>query len=217
MKFFKYKQIARLNFFGNDDLNNGNADSYYATPIKGNYYNNEVNTKRYKFNLDSVLQSVQLSNNAKLSLESVFIPDVHIWDPVGAAFGANQENFSNVILKMNNISGNNWNSSNGSNGPTILFSGYNAGYTYINGDPDVLYNFSIPNNFLRNGNIEFELIYNMNNAVNLNIAHHRKSLEYLNVSLVIYDVNEEELLLTGTPSVDYGRFGPLINMNNGRN
>ena len=57
---------------------------------------------------------------------------------------------------------------------------------------------------MRNGNIEFELIYNMNNAVNLNIAHHRKSLEYLNVSLVIYDVNEEELLLTGTPSVEYG-------------
>ena len=217
MKFFKYKQIARLNFLGNDDLNNANADSYYATHVKGHYYNNEVNTKRYKFNLDSVLQSVQLSNHAKLSLESVFVPDVYTWNAVAGTFGADHDNFGNVILKMNNLSGNNWNSANGSNGPSILFSGYNAGTTYINGNPDILYNFSIPTNFLRNGNVEFELIFNMNNAVNLDITDHRKSLEYLNVSLVIYDVNEEELLLTGTPSVDYARFGPLINMNNGRN
>ena len=99
MKFFKYKQIARLNFFGNDDLNLNNAASYYATHVKGHYYANEVNTKRYKFNLDSVLQNVQLSNNAKLSLESVFVPDVHTWDPVGGAFGAHQDNFSNVITE----------------------------------------------------------------------------------------------------------------------
>ena len=57
----------------------------------------------------------------------------------------------------------------------------------------------------------------MNVGIDLNLTDHRKILEYLNVSLVIYDVNEEELLLTGTPTVDYGRFGPLINMNNGRN
>jgi len=217
MKFFKYKQIARLNFFGNDDLNNTNPASFYATHINGNYYNNEVNTKRFKFNLDSVLQSVELSNHAKLSLESVFLPDLFQWDHVIGIFAAEQDNFSNVILKMNNISGNNWNSSNGSNGPSILFSCYNDGHTYINTEPDVLYNFSIPSNFLKNGNIEFEVVYNMNNAINLTMNAHQKSLEYLNVSLVIYDVNEEELLLTGTPSVDYGRFGPLINMNNGRN
>jgi hypothetical protein len=216
MKFFKYKQIARLNFFGGDDLNNGNADSYYATHIKSHYYNNEVNTKRYKFYLDSVLQSVQLSNNARLSLESVYFNNIHPWDAVAGAFG-NIANFGPIILRMNNISGNNWDSSNGSNGNTILYSGFNNGNIQINPSPDVLYTFSIPNNFLRNGNIEFEIIYNMNVGIDLNLADHRKILEYLNVSLVIYDVNEEELLLTGTPSVDYGRFGPLINMNNGRN
>ena len=214
MKFFKYKQIARLNFFGNDDLNLGNVSSYNATPIKGFYYANEVNTKRYKFNLDSVLQNIELSNHAKICLESVYLPEARRWN-AGAFEDA--AHFGNIILKMNNINGNNWNSSNGSNGPTILFSGISAGYSYMNTEPDVLYNFSIPNNFLKNGNIEFELIYNMNFGVNLNLAHHRKSLEFLNVSLVIYDVNEEELLLTGTASIDYGRFGPLINMNNGRN
>ena len=216
MKFFKYKQIARLNFFGGDDLNNGNANSYYATPIKSHYYNNEVNTKRYKFNLDSVLQSVQLSNHARLSLESVYFNNIHAWDEVAGTFG-NITSFGPIILKMNNISGNNWDSCNGSNGNTILYSGYNTGNIQINPSPDILYTYNIPNNFLRNGNIEFEIIYNMNVGIDLYLTDHRKILEYLNVSLVIYDVNEEELLLTGTASVDYGRFGPLINMNNGRN
>jgi hypothetical protein len=214
MKFFKYKQIARLIFFGNDDLNLNNADSYYATHVKGHYYNNEVNTKRYKFNLDSVLQSVQLSNNARLSLETVYFNDIHPWDNVAGTFG-NMANFGPIILKMNNISGNNWDSANGSNGNTILYSGSTGSTT--NTSPDILYTFNIPNNFLKNGNIEFEVVYNMNAGININLADHRKILETLNISLVIYDVNEEELLLTGTPSVDYGRFGPLINMNNGRN
>ena len=77
MKFFRYKQVVKLNFFGTDDLNGDNAASYYATPVKGGYYNNEINTKRFKFNLDGLLQNVQLSNNAKLTVESVFLPDVY--------------------------------------------------------------------------------------------------------------------------------------------
>ena len=75
---------------------------------------------------------------------------------------------------MNNITGNNWDSSNASRGPSIIFSSYNAGYTYINTSPEILYNYSIPSNFLKNGNIEFELIYNMNPAADLDIADHRK-------------------------------------------
>jgi hypothetical protein len=57
----------------------------------------------------------------------------------------------------------------------------------------------------------------MNGGVDLDNAHHRKSLEFFNLSLVIYDINEEELILTNTPEVDYKRFGPMINLNNGRN
>jgi hypothetical protein len=49
MKFYKYKQIVKLNFLGTNDLNVANGESYYATTIKGNFHNNEINTKRYKF------------------------------------------------------------------------------------------------------------------------------------------------------------------------
>jgi hypothetical protein len=217
MKFFRYKQVVKLNFFGSDDLNGDNAASYYTTPVKGGYYNNEINTKRYKFNLDSLLQNVQLSNNAKLTLESVYLPDIYTWDPVAATFGADRANFSNTIVKTNNISGNNWDSSNGSRGPNVLFTSNNTFTTFINPSPEILYNYSIPSNFLKNGGIEFEVVYNMDVGVDLDNAHHRKSLEFFNLSLVIYDINEEELILTNTPEVDYKRFGPMINLNNGRN
>jgi hypothetical protein len=49
---------------------------------------------------------------------------------------------------MNNITGNNWDSSNASRGPSIIFSSYNAGYTYINTSPEILCNYSISSNFL---------------------------------------------------------------------
>jgi hypothetical protein len=68
---------------------------------------------------------------------------------VAGTFGADQDKFSNVILRTSNLSGNYWYSSNGSRGPTILFSNYNFGYTYINGSPETLYNVSIPSNFLK--------------------------------------------------------------------
>jgi hypothetical protein len=208
---------VKLNFFGTDDLNSDNEASYYATPVKGAYYNNEINTKRYKFNLDGLLQNVQLSNNAKLTIESVFLPDVYSWDAINQVFEQDPDNFSNSILKTNIISGNNWDSSNGSRGPNVIFSGYNNGYTYINPSPEILYNYSIPSNFLKNGNIEFELIFNMGIVNNLQFGRHRKSLEYFSLSLVIYDINEEELILTNTPEIDYKKFGPMINLNNGRN
>ena len=51
----------------------------------------------------------------------------------------------------------------------------------------------------------------------LQLGRHRKSLEYFSLSLVIYDINEEELILTNTPEIDYKKFGPMINLNNGRN
>jgi hypothetical protein len=57
----------------------------------------------------------------------------------------------------------------------------------------------------------------MDTGLNLDIADHRKSLEFFNLSLVIFDINEEELILTNTPEIDYKKFGPMINLNNGRN
>ena len=36
------------------------------------------------------------------------------------------------------------------------------------------------------------------------------------ISFIVYDVDEEELLLKDTPEVDYKNFGPHFNTHNGR-
>jgi biopolymer transport protein ExbB len=36
------------------------------------------------------------------------------------------------------------------------------------------------------------------------------------ISLVVYDIDEQELLLKDTPDVDYKQFGPHVNFHNGR-
>ena len=69
MKFFRYKQVARLNFSGIDDELNNEASSYYNTKFKL-LNNNEINTKLLRFRIDN-LSDIKLSQNAKLILESV--------------------------------------------------------------------------------------------------------------------------------------------------
>ena len=53
MKFFRYKQVARLNFVGYDDELNNVASSYYNTKFKL-FNNNEINTKLLRFRIDNL-------------------------------------------------------------------------------------------------------------------------------------------------------------------
>ena len=66
MKFFRYKQVCRLNFSGIDDELNQTPSSYYITKSKL-YPNDEVNTKLLRFRINN-LSDVKLSQNAKLIL-----------------------------------------------------------------------------------------------------------------------------------------------------
>jgi len=66
MKFFRYKQVARLNFSGIDDELNNDATSYYNTKFKL-LNNNEINTKLLRFRIDS-LSDMKLSQVAKFIL-----------------------------------------------------------------------------------------------------------------------------------------------------
>ena len=74
MKFFRYKQVARLNFSGIDDELNNVATSYYNTKFKL-LNNSEINTKLLRFRIDN-LSDIKLSQNAKIVLESANISTV---------------------------------------------------------------------------------------------------------------------------------------------
>ena len=93
MKFFRYKQVARLTFMGIDDEYNNVASSYYNTKLKL-FNNTEINTKLLRFRINN-LSDVQLSQNAKIILESIYIPSIIDND-------LNIKHNSNIILRLKN-------------------------------------------------------------------------------------------------------------------
>jgi hypothetical protein len=63
MKFLRYKQVGRLNFFGIDDELNAEPSSYYNTKFKL-FNNTELNTKLLRFRINN-LRDLKLSQHAK--------------------------------------------------------------------------------------------------------------------------------------------------------
>ena len=91
MKFFRYKQVCRVNFCGVDDELNNVASSYYNTKFKL-FNNNEVNTKLLRFRINN-LSDIKLSQNAKIILESIYIPSI-------IDNGLNIKHNSNIIVRL---------------------------------------------------------------------------------------------------------------------
>jgi hypothetical protein len=194
MKFYKYKQLQRCTFFGLDDLNLYEAFSCIKTSPQSAAGIVE-DTKILKFNITRLFQK-QLSQNAKIVIESIYIP----------TFGTKA---GPVTVRMNNINTNAHDSQNkGFNSPLIYHS-EDTGFQFNNTNPELFYNFNISNNFFQNGTIEIQVTY-----PNIELA--AIQLVRFNISFVVYDIDEEDLLLKDTPQVDYKNFSPHYPINNGR-
>jgi hypothetical protein len=112
MKFFRYKQVARLTFLGIDDELKDDATSYYNTKFKL-FNNNEINTKLLRFRINN-LRDIKLSQNAKIVLESANISTVE-------DSSLNIKHNSNISLRFKNLSDSNcYNSSNDNNSYPII-------------------------------------------------------------------------------------------------
>ena len=200
MKFYRYKQLHRMTFFGFDDLI-GNSGFSKTSPqsILANVNND---TKVLRFNINR-LSHIQLSQNAKIVIEQTYLPLLTL--PEGRA--------GPITVRMNNLNTNSHDSQNNGFSSTLLYvtdqpEGQQA-LTFQNSYPEMLYNFSIPQNFFQNGYIEFSITY-----PNINVV--QDNLNRFFISLVVYDIDEQELLLKDTPDVDYKQFGPHVNFHNGR-
>jgi len=194
MKFYKYKQLQRCTFFGHDDLNLTDVRSVLKTSAQSAGTINE-DTKIFRFNINRLFQK-QLSQNAKIVIESIYLPTV------GTRAGP-------ATVRMNNINTNAHDSQNkGFNSPLIYHS-EDTGFQFNNTNPELFYNFSVSNNFFQNGTIEMQVTYP-------NVEIDPISLVRFNISFVVYDIDEEDLLLKDTPNVDYKQFGPHVNFHNGR-
>ena len=227
MKFYRYKQLQRLTFFGYDDIYNTNVSSLYrkspqsrtveipaivpvaavAVIITRPYTEGVVgvpaippippvtnDTKVLRFNLNK-LYSTQLSQNAKIVIEQLYLPGFQ-----GTRTGP-------ITIRMNNLNTHSYDSQNKGYNSTLLYISELGDTVFENHSPEMLYNFSISQNFFQNGFIEFEVTY-PDNEVELT------DLNRFYITLVVYDIDEQELLLKDTPDVDYKSFGPHVSFQN---
>ena len=197
MKFYKYKQLQRCTFFGHDDLNLTDDRSVFKSSAQSEATIVE-DTKVFRFNINRLFQK-QLSQNAKIVIESIYIPTLSTYTTRGGP----------ITVRMNNINTNAHDSQNkGFNSPLIYHS-EDSGFQFYNSNPELFYNFNISNNFFQNGTIEIQVTY-----PNIELAPIQ--LVRFNISFVVYDIDEEDLLLKDTPQVDYKNFSPHYPINNGR-
>jgi hypothetical protein len=215
-----YVQKARLTFLGIDDELKNDPTSVYTTNINSSFFpvpadissngapvyeyqqygvrmdpsNNFVqrtNTKRMRFSLNGALNNINLSNKAKIIIESVTIPNI-----LSHTF-KQSKCVNNIQLRLRGLSKNiSWDSTSKGKSTLIFscpvffntqgfgettgantlpdgtvpterprFNADNNGHLFINTSPDTLYNFNIDEAFLKNGIFEFELLYDLGNII----------------------------------------------------
>jgi hypothetical protein len=146
-----------------------------------------------RFSLNGALNNINLSNKAKIIIESVTIPNI-----LSHTF-KQSKCVNNIQLRLRGLTKNeSWDSSSKGK-TTLIFScpvllntqGYgetkggtlsadidgialtqkprinadNNGHLFINTSPDILYNFNIDDSFLKTGIFEFELLYDVGNCI----------------------------------------------------
>ena len=211
-----YVQKARLTFLGIDDELKNDTTSVYTTNLNSSFFpiptaiaaaaaptyesqqygvqavafTQRTNTKRMRFSLNGALNNLNLSNKAKIIIESVTIPNI-----LSHTF-KQSKCVNNIQLRLRGLSRNiSWDSTSKGKS-TLIFScpvffntqGYgdttgtplpdqftaaqrprinadNNGRLFINTSPETLYNFNIDDSFLKNGVFEFELIYDIGNCI----------------------------------------------------
>jgi len=227
MKFYRYKQLQRLTFFGYDDIDKADATTFrknaplsrtvetpavafvpavayaagppivYAEPaIEAEPAVPPViaDTKLLRFNINRLFQT-PLSQNAKIVIEQLYLPAM-------VAFRSGP-----ITIRMNNLNTHSHDSQNNGFSKTLLYTTEAGDAIFENHNPEMLYNFSISQNFFQNGFVEFEITY-PDNEIQID------SFDRFYITLVVYDIDEQELLLKDTPDVNFKQFGPHIAFQN---
>jgi len=231
MKFIKYKQVARITLYGFDDLYRDNNSSVFTEPLNSEYFRNNLNAgvqvgnnaKRMRFQIKG-LDNVKLSEHARFCIESLKVPFL---------YDANNDfkSIGQTIVRMSNLSSINCFDTHG-NGQTdpVIFTAQthpsqqrlgtltnNAIYqntetspVFYNPYPEMLYNFPISSNFLNNRYFDFTLIMHFMPGDFINLTTDQQYFDLFHISFIVYDLDEEELLLTSTQDVDFKKFGETL-------
>ena len=231
MKFIKYKQVARITLYGFDDLYCNNNSSVFTDPLNSFRFLNNLdagvqvgrNAKRMRFKIKG-LDNIKLSENARFCIESINIPILYDADD-------DRKSVAQTIVRMANLSSLNCFDSHG-NGQTdpviytaqthpyqqrlggttvsVIYQNTESSPVFYNPYPEILYNFPISSNFLNNRYFDFTLIMQFLTGDFINIPTDQRYFDMFHISFIIYDLNEEELLLTSTQDVDFKKLGETL-------
>ena len=137
MRYTVHKIFVKISVFGDDDTWISNSNSVYR--IDGTL----TNCKRMRFNFNGSLNNVKLSKNARLMLESLFIPTI-----------TNLVNYINirVVTSTEDI---NLDSGKLNTGNPILIT--TRANTMVYNNSELFCNINVPSTFLSQGHIEIEL------------------------------------------------------------
>jgi len=231
MKFIKYKQVARITLYGFDDLYRDNDSSIFTDVLKSEYYTTNLNAgvqvgknaKRLRFQIKG-LDNVKLSENARLCMESINVPMLYDGNNNFKSLGL-------TIVRMSNLSSLNCFDSQG-NGQTdpVIFTGqtqitqqkigtiaangsvqnYSSSLVFYNPYPEMLYNFPISINFLNNRCIDLTITLQFTAGDFIDLTNDQEYFDSFHISFIVYDLDEEELLLTSTQDVDFKKLGETL-------
>ena len=233
MKFIKYKQVARITLYGFDDLLSGNDSSIFTDNLNSEYYTTNLdamnvligkNAKRLRFQIKG-LDNVKLSENARFCMESISVPILYD--------GNNNElkSLGQTMIRMSNLSSLNCFDSQG-NGQTdpVIFTGqthinqqtvgtatvnisvqnYSPPPVFYNPYPEMLYNFPISSNFLNNRHIDLTITMHFTAGDFIELVNDQEYFDLFYMSFIVYDLDEEELLLTSTQDIDLKKLGETL-------
>ena len=188
MRYTKYKNFVKISVFGDDDALISNSNSVYKVDTTLN------NSKRMRFNFNGCLNDVKLSNNARLILESLFIPSI-----------TNLNNYINVRIVTSTEDTNVDSGKFGTGNPILITTRAN---TMIYNNSELFCNINVPNTFLSKGYIEIELeCPTVTAAVDFITS---TPLKPFYLTFVVIDQDEEETEDPNiAPKVEFKNFGRL--------
>ena len=187
MNYIKYKTVARVQLFGMSDMLKSDASSVYKSNDS-----TFTNAKRLRFNLNGSFNNVQLSQNAKLIVESAFFPSM------------NHPN-NTVIVRLRTGSEDNYMDSymNNAGDPIILSCLKN---TLFYNPLEILHGMRVPYNILQNGYIDIKIELPF---VSSNVNLSNGVLNEFFLTFIIIDEDQEE---TQDPAL-----APPVNYTNNTN
>ncbi len=189
MRYTKYKNLYKVSLFGNNDEWKNKAESQYMT--SGSSF---INSKTCRFNLNGAFNDVILSKNARLILETAYIPFItNIIAYVNLRIVTSSQD--KVFDTDKNTSGN------------PLLSTFHQSNQAIFNNSELFYNFNVPGTFLSKGYIDIEI---ESPVVTANLSFLGTILARFFLTFVIVDEDDEKINDPNiAQTIDYKNYGRL--------